>query len=317
MEAPPKNEPVTRIVDSTGRGQHTSISAAIAVADPGNRILIRPGVYREHLTVDKPLELIGDGKTEEIVLTDSNDDVVDFQTTIGRISNLTIRQEHELKGEGPGYNAVDISQGRLILENCQLSSTSGAVVYVRGGADPQITHNKISSLREKPGVVVAGARGLIENNEISAKKGWGIVVIWAPSAPIVRQNVIRSSLGIGLLEKSSATIDDNDIASTSTGVVVMESEAVVTRNRIHECGTGVRINKGGRAAIEGNTVTNNRTSGIDIESDAQATLTGNILAENGAYGITASSEASVTLGENTFRDNKGGDIERPKSPPPK
>lgn len=125
------------------------------------------------------------------------------------------------------------------------ASTSGAVVYLQGGTDPQITHNKIAGLRGKPGMIVAGARSLIENNEISVEGGWGIVVLWTPSAPIVRQNVTRSGLGIGLLEKSTATIDDNDIASKSVGIVVMESEAVVTRNRIHEWITGLRISKGG------------------------------------------------------------------------
>ena len=138
LEGPaPRTEPVTRIVDSTGRGQHTAISEAIATASPGDRILIRPGIYREHLTVDKPLELIGDGKTEEIVVVGSTDDVVDFQTTIGRIANLTIRQDHKFKSVEDSYNAVDISQGRLILENCRISSTSGFVIVVRGGADPQ------------------------------------------------------------------------------------------------------------------------------------------------------------------------------------
>jgi F-box protein 11 len=313
----PKTEPVTLVVDATGRGQHTSISEAIGAASPGTRILIRPGVYREHLTIDKPLELIGDGKTEDIVLSNSNDDVVDFQTTIGRIANLTIRQEHELKVEGPGYNAVDISQGRPILENCQISGTSGSVVYVRGGADPQITHNKIASLGRRSGVIVSDARGLIENNEIGTKEGFGIVVVEAPSGPIVRQNILRSVLGIGLLANSSATIDDNDVASTSTGVLVSGSEAIVTRNRIHECSAGIRLEKGGRATIEGNTITDNRLSGIEVDPGAQATITGNLLAENGIYGIEASAEASIVLRENTFRDNKKGDIDRPKSAPPK
>jgi parallel beta-helix repeat protein len=313
----PKTEPVTLVVDSTGRGQHTSISEAIGTASPGSRILIRPGVYREHITIDKPLELIGDGKTEEIVLSDSNGDVVDFQTTIGRIANLTIRQEHDLKGDDVGYNALDISQGRPILENCQLSSTSGSVVYVRGGADPQIAHNKIASLGKKTGVLVVDGRGLIENNEISTKESFAIVVLSAPSGPIVRQNIIRSGLGIGLLEKSTSTIDDNDVASASVGLLVAGSEALVTRNRIHECSAGIRIENGSRATIEGNTITNNRLSGIEVDAGAQATITGNLLAENGAYGIAASAEASVTFGENTFKDNKSGDIERPKSPPPK
>jgi len=215
----PKNEPQTRVVDSTGRGQHPSISEAVAAAGSGNRILIRPGIYREIVIVDKPLELIGDGKIEEIVIVNSTDNVVSFQTTIGRIANLTIRQEHISKFPLDSYGAVDISQGRLILENCQLFSASGAVVYVRGGAEPRIAHNNIDGAGGMPGVVVAGARGLIENNEINVKDAFGIAVSQSPAGPVLRQNTIRSNLNaVQLMRKSTSTIDGNDIGGASRGI---------------------------------------------------------------------------------------------------
>ena len=47
----------TRVVDLfPGRGDHTSISEAIGVAAPGERILVRPGLYREGLVLDKALD---------------------------------------------------------------------------------------------------------------------------------------------------------------------------------------------------------------------------------------------------------------------
>lgn len=313
----PKNEPVTRVVDSTGRGQHTSISEAIAAADPGNRILIRPGTYRERITIDKPLELIGDGKTEEIALADSSDDVVDFQTTIGRIANLTIRQESE--DEIALVNTVDISQGRLILENCRLLSTGGAVIFIRGGADPQIAFNKITNTGGAQGIVVLGARGLIEKNEISVKSAFGIAILNTLAGPIIRQNVIRSTLiCVQLMEKSTSTVDDNDIGSDWVGVKASGgSDVTVTRNRVHDCATGVQIDAGSRASIEGNTVTGNSGNGIAVESGAQATITGNVITENGEYGIAAADGATVALGENTFRGNKNGDTKVVGSKPSK
>jgi len=312
----PKNEPVTRVVDATGRGQYTAVSGAIAAASPGDRLLIRPGIYREHLTVDKPLELVGDGRSEEIVLTHSDDNVVSFSTTIGRITNVTIRLGEETKDTTS--NAIFVSQGRLILENCQLFGGSAEVVHVQGGADPQISHNKITNLGERGGIAVADARGLIEGNEITTKTGFGIVVLGAHAAPIIRENVISSSLiGVKLMG-STSTIDGNDIGGGYVGIDADQgSDATVTRNRIHECGSGCRVSNGSRATIEGNTITNNSTSGIEVESGAKVTITGNVLAENGAYGITADAGSYVTLGENTFRDNKNGDIDRPKSAPSK
>ncbi len=136
----------------------------------------------------------------------------------------------------------------------------------------------------------------------------------------MRRNIIRKgTIGIGLLRKSTATIDDNDIAESSFGVSVDQgSRAAITRNRIHECLIGVFIENDSSAAIESNTITANRGNGIQVDSGAQVIITGNILGENGDYGIAGSAEALVTLGENTFRGNKSGDskIEAPKPKSP-
>jgi F-box protein 11 len=309
LQAPaPQNEPVTRIVDSTGQGQHTSISEAIGVADPGNRILIRPGVYREHLTIKKPLELIGDGNIEDIVVTDENHSTVSFQTTIGRIVNLTIRQEQEFKSVEESMNALLISQGRLIIEHCQLFGRSGYVVAVTGGADPQITQNRIVNLGNTGGILVSRSRGLIEGNEITTKEAIGIVVLHSPAGPMIRKNVIRSGgIGVGLLEKSTSTIDDNDIAVGLFGVRVNEaSDATVTRNRIHECFTGIIISSDSRAVIEGNAVVSNRENGIDAERGAIVKIAENIISGNAGYGV-ASAGATMTWGDNTLKENTRGD----------
>jgi len=57
-----KTDPPTRVVDQMHRGDHVTITEAIEAADPGDRILVRPGTYHEGLVIDKPgLEIIGDG----------------------------------------------------------------------------------------------------------------------------------------------------------------------------------------------------------------------------------------------------------------
>ena len=54
-----KTEPLTCVVDPLHRGDYTTITEAIKAANPGDRILIRPGLYLEGLVIDKPLEIIG------------------------------------------------------------------------------------------------------------------------------------------------------------------------------------------------------------------------------------------------------------------
>ena len=49
-----RTEPPTHVVDPFHRGDFTTISEAITAARPGDRILVRPGLYTESLVIDKP-----------------------------------------------------------------------------------------------------------------------------------------------------------------------------------------------------------------------------------------------------------------------
>ena len=73
--------PPTRIVDPMGRADHITISEAIREANSGDRILVRPGLYQEGLVIDKPLEIIGDGDLEDIVVQAVGANAILFKTT--------------------------------------------------------------------------------------------------------------------------------------------------------------------------------------------------------------------------------------------
>jgi TIR domain len=134
-----RTEPPTHVVDHFHRGDFTTISEAIEKAQPGDRIVIRPGLYRESLVIDKPLEILGDGPVADIKIHVRDAHAVVFQANISRIANLTLWQ---VGGEGTWYG-VDIAQGRLELEGCDITSQSGACVAIHGGADPRLRRNTI------------------------------------------------------------------------------------------------------------------------------------------------------------------------------
>ena len=59
-----RTEPPTRVVDQMHRGDHTSITEAIKAAKSGDRILVRHGLYKEGLIMDKPIEIMGGWRYE-------------------------------------------------------------------------------------------------------------------------------------------------------------------------------------------------------------------------------------------------------------
>ena len=125
-----KSEPPTLIVDALHRGDHSNLTGALQAAEPGHLILVRHGLYGEGITIDKAVEIIGDGEPGDVVIEATGKDVIVFRANMGRVVNLTVRQMG-----GDKWYAVDISQGRLDLEGCDITSTSLACVAIHGGAD--------------------------------------------------------------------------------------------------------------------------------------------------------------------------------------
>ena len=110
-----KSEPPTRVVDAfPGRGDFTTIGAAIKAARPGDRILVRPGLYQEGLVVDKPLEILGDGPLADIEVHAPRADALLFKANIGRVANLTLRYLGPIGNwDGRGHHPGTVGAGGL------------------------------------------------------------------------------------------------------------------------------------------------------------------------------------------------------------
>ena len=198
----------TRVVDLfPGRGDHTSISEAIGVAAPGERILVRPGLYREGLVLDKALELIGDGPLAEIVIETHGKSCLLFKATYGRVANLTFRQTG-----GENFYCIDIAQGRLDLEDCDLTSQSHSVVGIHGGADPRVRRNRIHDGTSVGVFIYENGKGTLEDNDISGN-ALAAYRFKTGTDPVLRRNRIHDGKSAGVLihENGKGTLEDNDI----------------------------------------------------------------------------------------------------------
>ena len=61
------------VVAQDGSGDYTTISEAVAVAEDGSEVLVRPGTYAEVVVIEKDITLRGDGQREEVILEFSAD----------------------------------------------------------------------------------------------------------------------------------------------------------------------------------------------------------------------------------------------------
>ena len=51
-----------------GGDTYATIGEAIRNASPGAKISVKPGTYRESLTIDKPMEIFSDGPVDQTIV---------------------------------------------------------------------------------------------------------------------------------------------------------------------------------------------------------------------------------------------------------
>jgi parallel beta-helix repeat protein len=301
----PKSEPPTRIVDPLHRGDYTTVSEAVKAAKPGDRILVRPGLYAESVIIDKPIEIIGDGDRTDIVIESRSAPAISFQSTMGRVANLTLR-----RGSGDlAHYCVDISQGRLDLEDCDISSQSLACVGIHAGADPRLRRNVIHDGNAAGVYIYTKGRGTLEDNDIFANHDSG-VEIKSGGSPMIRRNRIRDGKASGFMvhDQATGTIEDNDVFGNAlSGVEINDGSPMIRRNRIHNNGkAGVFVHDQGAGTIENNDIFANQLSGMEIKSGGNPIVRRNKIHDGTEAGVFVNLDGLGTLEDNEIENNRSG-----------
>ncbi len=297
------------VVGDTARAQYRSVARAVAEAAAGVRILVLPGTYHEGVVIDKPLEIIGEGQDPgSVIIHVRGSDAVVFATTLGRIANLTI---HQVAGEGD-YFAVDIAQGRLDLEDCDIVSKSLSGVLVRGGADPRLRRNIIHDADNHGVIVTEGSFGTFEDNRICDNTMAG-VVIREGSNPVFRGNEINGNghHGVYVLEASAGILEDNQIHSNAfPGVAILQgSEPIVRRNRIHSGRQhGVYLSEQAFGTITGNEIDGNKYPGLVILQGSDPVVLDNSIHHNRDHGVWIDEGGLGRLEGNRITDNRNSGV---------
>ncbi|MCK9565105.1 MAG: right-handed parallel beta-helix repeat-containing protein [Methanothrix sp.] len=277
-------EPSTIVVDQWQRGDFATISQAIDKADPGSRILITSGIYDEGLILDKPLKIVGDGNLGEVVIRAEGKNAILFRAAKGIVSNLVLQQV----GGGDFY-CVDIQQGVLELEGCDITGNSLACVAIHGKAFPKLRGNKIHDSKASGIHVRENGQGLIEGNDIFGNAKSGISIKEAGN-PTVRGNKIHDGqyAGIYVYENGQGLIENNDIFGNAlSGIEIREaSNPTVRGNKIHDGKTGgINVHESGQGLIENNDIFGNALAGISIKESGNPIVRGNKIHDGKSAGI--------------------------------
>ena len=327
------------IVVGPGRSVRT-IAAALALARPGDRIVIEAGTYRERdLVVRTPgLTLEGrgwpvlDGEGQREVLVIAADDVTVRGLALARtgVSNLEDRAGLRVRG----------ARRCLIERNRLLDNLFG--IYLERAADCVVRENTIiahgvSQTTSGNGIHLWYSPGaVVERNVVRGHRD-GIYFEFSQHG-VTRQNVSERSQRYGLhfMFSDSCRYEENTFRDNASGVAVMYSRGIVIRgnrferslgsaayglllkeilggeiagNLFSRNSTGLYLEGSSRLAVRDNDFVQNGWA-VKVLADAEDDrFTGNRFAANAFDVSTNSRSPSATFAGNWWDEYKGYDLD--------
>ncbi|HEX8775299.1 MAG TPA: right-handed parallel beta-helix repeat-containing protein [Pyrinomonadaceae bacterium] len=297
----------TIIVAKQG-GQYTTITEAIRNAEPGTRIMVRPGFYNEGFAIDKELEIVGDGPLRDIVVESTETNCIRMQTEKATVRGLTLRARTAPKE----LFAVDIPRGQLIIEDCDITSDSLASVAIHGTmADPVIRRTKIHDGKAGGVFVFDQGKGTIEDCDIYGNTNAAVEIKDGSNTTVRRSKLYDNKMsGIFVWKNSKATIESCDVYGNEyAGITIGEyANPTISKCKIHNGKAGgIFIYDHGKGTIEDCEITTHVYAGIEIKDDSDPTVRRCKISQSKVSGIFVWKNSKGTIEDcEIFRNTYAG-----------
>ena len=331
QRAPDTGSAAAVVVSADGRGDYRNIGAALAQAAPGARVIVRPGVYEESVTLDRPVEIAGEGPRERVVVRSAGASCFAMKTDRARVSGLTLRGE--ARG-GASFFAVDVAAGTLLLEDCDISSDTLSCVAVHGErAAATIRGCRVHDGRDSGVYFFDRSGGSVEDCEVANCANVGVAVTGHASASVRRSKIHGGSdAGLVVWGDGSAVLEACDIyGNRRAGLGVSERGRAIARScRIHDGNnTGVfvhdlgeagledcdifghreaevAVEDGGRLAALRCQIHDGRYSGVFVRGGGQALIRECVVTGNDGYGVKVAGGGAARVEGNDLTGNRLG-----------
>eukprot|EP01063_Lacrimia_lanifica_P036807 TRINITY_DN7394_c0_g1_i1.p1 TRINITY_DN7394_c0_g1~~TRINITY_DN7394_c0_g1_i1.p1 ORF type:complete len:554 (+),score=170.15 TRINITY_DN7394_c0_g1_i1:105-1766(+) len=210
------------VVDARGKGPFATISDALDASEPGDRVLVKPGVYKECITVGNGVTLEADGKSGTVVIENGKDNNVVVMKEAAAIQGFTLRQRSR------NFFCVRVTSmhEQTVVRNCDIMSEHFSCMQIDTGANPQVHHNTIHSSKQCGILIKANGMGYIHHNVIH-NNSLSNVYIDEGASPTLVYNEIHSSQQHGVWVKpgSHADISRNAVFHNRMDAIKIEDGA--------------------------------------------------------------------------------------------
>lgn len=287
--------PSVLTVSALGRTGYRSIGAALAKAQAGAKIRVEPGIYTESLVLDKKVEIEPTKYDPPCVIEGVTGPALTMRAAAATVRGFTLR----LRADSTAGFAVEIPQGRLLLDDCEISGGATASVAVLGtGTNPYLTRCRIQkSLRD--GVLVVSQASptftdctLAQNTQAGARVAGGAQPVFQGCVFVKNQ-----AQGVILNQSGGAAFSKCDFAENGTAGVRAEADAIATFRSCNfrsNQGNGIIGVQKSELALEYCTFTRNQ-NGAEIQDETTVKFVGCRLSDHPGTGIAVRSNSRGTF----------------------
>ncbi len=306
----------TLVVAAAGDGHYRKIGDALKRVKDGGRILVRPGVYVESLTIKKAITIQADGPADTVILTSREDSALKFECAAAAVGGLTILQR-----PSPGtevFPAVNARRGEIELVGCDLVGGKPTLLVSYAATQVKLKDCTVTGSRESGLKVEQGARVTAEHcamfgntdramdcSDSSAtfvdciilNNGGDGLAVWRARLEMERCTVRNNCFtGVWLGDKSTGRFTDSKFNNNGRGLHVDWSDAELTGCEIKENHDGIGgVGDRGSLTASKCLLEGNRGTGVWIIHRVQVTLTDCEILGSGFLGICSGDTAVVNV----------------------
>ena len=228
----------------------------------GDRIVVYNGTYNEDLTINHPMQILGEDRDITIINGTSSADTIEINANNIKISHFTIKS----KKENNTNSLIRINNGNTI-----------------------VTDNKI--IQGNHGINIQNCdSNTIYDNIISNNSGDGLIIVESDRNNITYNTITYNKNGTYLDSSSYNEFNNNDISLNNQSAIYINKSSTyngINNNTITENTlNGIFLNDNcNRNEIFFNSLEDNSDSGIRIENSSYNLVRNNTIDNNINYGL--------------------------------